>query len=419
MSARKLLTWTLLLACSAALAVGIARWWAARAEDRLQKHFQTATLAEMQRVTAQRDWDPTALYWLGARQVSAGQYREALASFVRAAALKPTSAPIRAALGHALALNGRADDAKSQLDQAIALDPNLPFAHFALGNLYASRHRWEPAAEELKKASELKPSDLEAQYQLALCYEHLYLEDRKLEILERLVKQSPNDIRFLKSLGYVYLFFGKFAEGEELYRRILRMAPNDDETHYLLGRALAEQASTPEQFANAEQELQTVVKKSPEQPGVHVALGILYFRRNDPAKAVIELQRAIRAGTTEYKTWLYLGQSLMRVGRTEEGKRTLAEFQRATAASRAITQLENRIRSMPADTPARIAEDSQVRLRLARVYLDDHQVENAMNHIEVVLSRDARNAEALKLAARCQAMASAPHEPEGLPAKPE
>src|SRR5262249_1909726 len=131
-------------------------------------------------------------------------------------------------------------------------------SHFALGNIYAQYNLWDLAIHELRTAGDLNPNDLEAQYLLATVYEHVYLEDRKLEILERLVKRSPNDIRFLKSLGYVYLYFGKFAEGEALYRRVLLRAPDDQEAHYLLGRSLAEQANTPEQYAVAETELKAV-----------------------------------------------------------------------------------------------------------------------------------------------------------------
>src|SRR5262249_33436837 len=143
-------------------------------------------------------------------------------------------------------------------------------------------------------------------YLLALCYGEMYQEDRKMEILERLVQRAPQDIRFLKSLGYVYLFYGKFAQAEATYRRVLALAPDDQEAHYLLGRALAEQARSPEAYAVAERELQGVAARVKDEPGVHLALGILYFRRNEPAKAVPELQRAIKLDVREHKTWLYL-----------------------------------------------------------------------------------------------------------------
>src|SRR5262249_47963327 len=158
--------------------------------------------------------------------------------------------------------------------------------YFTLGNLYGRYKRWSQAAEQLRKAVDLNPNDLEAQYLLAYCYGEMFQEDKKLDILEKLVKRTPDNIRVLKSLGYVYLFFGKFTEAEELYRRVLKLAPNDLETHYLLGRALAEQANSPEAFAAAERELMGVVAKKPDNPGVHLALGILHIRRNEPAQAI-------------------------------------------------------------------------------------------------------------------------------------
>jgi Flp pilus assembly protein TadD len=386
----------LLVACLLAALV-LARWWASRSEAVFQARLQEAPLAELQKIARERDWDPQVFYWLGARLTTEGRHKEATEALTRSVKLNPGSAAARAALGLALARTERPGEAEEQLREALTIDPKLQFAHFALGNLYGKYGRWGTAAEALKVASRLNPDDLEAQYLLALCYGELFQEDKKLEILERLVRRAPDEVRFLRSLGIVYLFFGKFAQAEAMYRRILAQTPDDLETRYLLGRALAEQASTPEAFASAEQVLKGVAAEAPENPQVHLALGILHFRRNEPAAAVSALEKAVRLGITETKTYNYLGQAYMRAGRTEDAKRTLEKFQKLASTNRTISHLENRILNLPEETAAQKQEKVALRLRLAQVYLDSGNLPHVQDQLRLIAEKDPSNPEARKL----------------------
>ena len=269
-----------------------------------QARLRQASLPELMQVAAKKPDDPIVWYWLGAKLTEKGRHEKAVQALSRAVALNPKSASARAALGLVLARLNRAAEAEAQLKEALRLNDKLQFAHFALGNLYGKYNRWEQAAGELKTACDLAPDDHEANYLLAVCYGNLFQEDRKMDILERLTQRYPDNLRDLKSLGYVYVFYGKFAQAEALYRHILTLEPGDQETRYLLGRSLAEQAVTPQAFAAAEKELKDVAARVPDNPGVHLALGILHFRRNEPAQAVQELERAIALHIPEHKTWL-------------------------------------------------------------------------------------------------------------------
>jgi tetratricopeptide (TPR) repeat protein len=364
-------------------------------ESDRQARLRQASLPELMQVAAKKRDDPIVWYWLGAKLTEMGKQEKSVQALSRSVALNPRSAPSRAALGLVLARLNRASEAEAQLKEGIALNPKLQFAHFALGNLYGKYNRWEQAAVELKTACDLSPDDHEANYLLAVCYGNLFQEDRKMDILERLTQRYPDNLRDLKSLGYVYVFYGKFAQAEALYRHILTLEPNDQETRYLLGRSLAEQAVTPQAFAVAEKELKDVAARVPDNPGVHLALGILFFRRNEPARAVQELERAIALHIPEHKTWLYLGQSYMRVGRTADAQRALATFQRTANTKRLVSQLENRLLNTPAD--------GEARLRLVRVYMDDKDYQRARNHLRLLLTQDKGNAQALKLARECDA----------------
>lgn len=402
MKRRLLLRWVAIVAGCLVAALLLAHWWAGKSEEQFQVRLREMPLEQLQELAARREWDPMLFYWLGVRLTSEGRHPEAVLALTRSVALNPRSASAHASLGVALGRAGRFADAEAQLKQALALDPRFPFAHFALGSLYARHKVWEPAAEHLKIAAELNPEDMEAAFLLAQCYGELFQENRKREILERLLRRAPNEVRFLKEMGYVLLFYGKFAEAEAIYRRILALDPEDQETRYLLGRALAEQANTPEAFATAERELRGVAAKVPDEPSVHLALGILHFRRNEPEKAVTALERAIQLGVREQKAWLYLGQAYLRLGRIAEGKQTLAQFERRARFKRTVTHLENRLLNMPEETPKQRQEKIAVRLRLVRVYMEDRKWERALNNLRLIQEQSPDHPEVLKLARVCR-----------------
>jgi Flp pilus assembly protein TadD len=394
--------WVAIVVACAGVAAALARWWAGRAEEQFQARVREMPLAELQQLALRRDWDPMVFYWLGVRLTTEGRHPEALAALVRSVALNPRSASARASLGVALGRADRFPEAEAQLKEAIRLSPRFAFAHFALGSLYVKEKVWQPAAGHLRIAADLNPGDHEAQYLLARCYGELYQEDRKQAILEQLVRHTPDDARVLKELGYVYLFYGKFAQAEATYRRLLALAPDDQEAHYLLGRALAEQANTPEAFATAERELLGVVRRVPDEPSVHLALGILHFRRGEAAKAVAALERAIRLGVREQKAWLYLGQAYMRVGRAADATRTLAQFERRARFKRTVTHLENRLLNMPEATAEQRRETFAVRLRLARAYAEGGDYARALNNLRLLQEQAPGNPEVLRLATECR-----------------
>lgn len=386
----KLATWIVLIALATGGAWGIARYLTLRGEREHSSRLAKASLAELRKITEERDWDSEAFYWLGTRLTDAGQNADAVKALARSAALDPKAANAMGALGLALARSDRPQEAESVLLQALTLDPNSESINFTLGNLYGKYKRMEKAQKAFEATVKINPKNTEAQYLLGYCYGELFQEDKKLAILEGLVKALPDDVRVLKSLGYVYLFFGKFSQAVDIYRHTLLVAPNDLETRYLLGRAIAEQANSPEAFAEAERELVAVRKAAPENPGVHLALGILHFRRGEFAKAIPELDIAIKSGIREHKTWLYLGQSYQRVGNATKAKEYLSEFENGTRLSRQVSQLENRLQNTP-DTPENRKEIIEVRIRLIKVYIADKNFNKAMNNLNILQEHDPNN----------------------------
>lgn len=389
----RVLQWGIALIVASGLAVGIAAFFTNISEKKFQEKLQAAPVNELVEMTKSHPYEPSVFYTLGLKLLEQDKNKEAALALERSATMNPKYAPAKAALGLALARIDRPLDAEAQLKKAIALDPKLQIAYFSLGSLYGKYSRFVQAKETLIKAVELNPKDIEAKYLLAIAYGNVYQDDRKLEMLEQVIKEEPNNVRYLKSLGYSYLFFGKFQQAEANYRHILTLEPDDNETHYLLGRSLAEEASTPQQFADSEKELTAVALKEPKNASVHLGLGILFARQNHNAKAIPELESAIKLGITEQKTWLYLGQSYAKAGKMEESKRTLSLFQAKAEYKRETTQMENRLMNIP--------DEVDTRLKLAKLYLSHKDYPHAKTHLSSLLEKDKSSSEATVLMAEC------------------
>ena len=389
----KAIQWGATAVIGIGIAIGMAFAWTTQTERKAQENLQRSTVEELAELTKTKPYDPSLFYTLGLKLLEKDKNKEAVLALERSSTMNPGYAPAEAALGLALARIERPIDAEARLKKAIALDPKLQIAYFSLGSLYGRYSRFAQAKETLLKAVDLNPKDIEAKYLLAIAYGNVYQDDKKLELLEQVTKEDPNNVRYLKSLGYVYLFFGKFAQAEANYRHILTLAPDDNETHYLLGRSLAEEASSPQQFADAEKELLGVVGKEPSNASIHLGLGILYSRQNQDRKAIPELEQAIKLGITEQKTWLYLGQSYAKAGRPAEAKRTLALFQEKAEYKRETTQMENRLINIP--------EEADTRLKLARLYLSHKDYPHSKTHLSYLLSKDPSHVEASVMMSEC------------------
>ncbi len=399
---KRILVWGVLLVFLAGGVAIFANWKAATSEKAMRQHLIVASIPELQALAKTRDWDPEVMYWLGSKLMADGNHVEAMKAFARSAALNPNSSASRSMLGTELARLEKPQEAEIQLKKAVELEPRNAYALYALGSLYEKYNYDEKAVDHLKRSVDLDPKQYQAQYLLALTYGKLSQYDKKLELLQKLTQTVPDNIDYLKSLGYSQLFFSKFSEAEQTYRRIIQIDPKDMETHYLLGRSLAEEANTPEGFAQAEKELQMVAAKVSENPGVHLALGILYFRQDKPQQAVVELEKVVKLGVSENKTYLYLGQTYMRLGKKEEGTKTLAEFQRIARINRDKGNLENRLLNTPPDTPAQVKERQDIRLKLAKVLIEETDYAAASRHLTLLLVEDKTNAEAQKLYNECQ-----------------
>ena len=349
-----------------ALALLVAGGAALFSSDRAEEwRLRRMSPAALEAAARERSWDPLLLYQLGLARSRRGDHAGAAAAFLRAAGADPALARAHRGLGQELAALGRLPQAEVALRRAAQLDPRDREAGLALADLYRRVGALEPAIAVLQALVRQEPDQPEPMYRLAECYGENYQPDRRLALLEPVVRRAPDVARYQAALGSAYLSYGRLADAERCFRRALRQAPGDAEIRYRWGRALVEQGDDAA-FPAAERELEQAARLRPAHADTHLALGQLYLRRGDLARARAELETATRLGNFEDRTLLLLGQTLLRLGRLAAGRRMLAAYRRTTDLSRGIHQLEGRLHNTPGDRAAR--------RRLARLYAADAQL---------------------------------------------
>ena len=201
----------------------------------------------------------------------AGDFAGAVSAYERLVALVPANPALRSNLGAAYAGLGRFDDAIAQYREALALDP---------GN-YAIRHN---LALALYKAGHIREASVET---------------------AAVVAGQPDNVRALGLLADCYLRMGQTAKVVELLEPLGERVSEDRALSYVLGMALLAEGRT----AEAEQAIDRVLRG--DTPEAHVFLAAMFMKKDDCAKALPEIRKALSANPRVPLANYFLGKCLM------------------------------------------------------------------------------------------------------------
>ena len=240
---------------------------------------------------------PEAHRLLGVTYRAVGELVPAIGQFETAVRLAPLDERARLALGTTLAEAGRLSDAERELRDAIRVLPASGEARWALADVLERQERGFDAIPVLEDASALvvvagRAHLLWRVAQLA----HLYYRDndRVIALLSRRARLVPNEPHAHKDLGLAYHRAGRDEEA-----RLELIA-----TH-LLGHEDAE---------------------------THSALGQLHLEAGRLELAQARLARAVELDPRLASARYALARTLQRLGRADEAREQLAEFDRLRAA---------------------------------------------------------------------------------------
>jgi tetratricopeptide (TPR) repeat protein len=214
-----------------------------------------------------------------------------------AVGLAPEDERASVALGRALADAGQVERAEEVLTSVAQKLPQSTDVHSALADLYESRNQGRNALHELEIAATFTVISGKGALYLRLAdLEHRHLEyDRVIDPLTRRARLDPNNARAHTDLGLAYTRIGSTSDAlVELVAASL-IGPDD-------GEALT-------------------------------AIGQIHFDAGRYAAAETVLGRAIAVKPAFVQARYLLGQTLDRLGRANESRDQLAEYDKLRAAS--------------------------------------------------------------------------------------
>ncbi|MGH9969437.1 MAG: tetratricopeptide repeat protein [Pyrinomonadaceae bacterium] len=121
--------------------------------------------------------------------------------------------------GRAFLLEGRLNDAISELSTAASLDPKLGEAHNLLGVAYGQKGLQDRAKESYERAVKMEPEDAQTLNNLGFSLYQNGNYRAAIDKLKRAVKLAPQDERIQNNLGLALCRMGKFDDAYKSFAR--------------------------------------------------------------------------------------------------------------------------------------------------------------------------------------------------------
>jgi pentatricopeptide repeat protein len=337
-------------------------------QDSIRQHYQAAEAHRLAGNLAGAEFEFTAILAeaygrLGKIYSAQKQYQEAIKVLESAAVSDPDSQVVLLDLAIAYFDAGQYRKALVPSRKVLALNRDSTGGHHMLGKTHFMLGDFPNAISELEAALKLAPNDHDVAYTLGLAY----LKQRQFapaeRIYDRILKQFGDRPQLRIIFGRAYRETGFLPEAIEEFKRAVALDPRFPRAHYYLGLTYllkdgtarlndareefkVELAANPDEFfANyylgviyaIEREwdlairfLQKASRIQPNNPDPYFHLGQAYQSKGEHNQAIEVLRKSItlnpQLNHNDYQVTsahYRLGQSLLKVGQTEEGQKEL------------------------------------------------------------------------------------------------
>ena len=307
-----------------------------------------------------------------------GRVGAAIELLEAAVAAAPRSSEAHRILGAAYGANRNHDKSVAHLNTAIGLAPRDERARVTLGRELADAGTFEEAERALRDTIAMLPASGEARWALANLYDK---NGRGPDAVREL--EAAASLTVMAGKGAIYWRIAEISHVHQDYERVAgalsrraRLMPNEPIAHKDLGLAY-------NRMGRQDQALIELVMASllgvedAESLGV---MGQLHLNAGRYATAEAVLRRAVALQPDAAQPRYALGSTLLRLGKAEEAKSQLAEFQRLRAAA-----LDEQRRTFEIETL----------VHEANLHSNAGRHEQAVAVWRTIVERDARRADRL------------------------
>src|SRR5262245_12930220 len=157
------------------------------------------------------------------------------------------------------------------------------------GDKYAARQQYRDAILEYRNVLRLDPANARATRQLGLLHYQLGELAQAFRFLLKAQELTPDDNEVRVKLGGIYLLGGKPDEAHKEATSVLAKEPNNVDALGLL----ADTSTTPEQVDVTIRRIEEALATVGDRATLYLALGTLYLRKQDQARAERAFQEAV------------------------------------------------------------------------------------------------------------------------------
>ncbi|MEW5974178.1 MAG: tetratricopeptide repeat protein [Acidobacteriota bacterium] len=249
-------------------------------------------------------------YFQRARELESREdYAGAEKIYLEAAANYPQQPEVLKRLGLIYQTELKFQESIATFQNVLQQAPQYPEVNFYLGLSYFGLNQYEKAIDSFSKELEANPKYRRARFYSAQAYQSLTRNTDAIREYEMLLKDDPGDKRVLFELIRLL----KSATVQAI-KQLGNLDPDSDFMLVLKAEGYAED----EKYAEAIEKYQQLLAKNPNYPGVHFALGGIYYNQLDNVNAEREFRLALREDPNLPMANYYLADILMRSQRTKE-----------------------------------------------------------------------------------------------------
>lgn len=349
-----------------------------KAQEYLRQNRPDLAVPEFKAIVALEPNNADARGNLGVLLFFQGTYAEAIPQLRAALKLQPSLWKIQALLGIAEKRTGDIHSATGDLEKAfpkvkeqkIRIDTGIE-----LIDIYSKTGEMDKAAATVSVLRELDPTNVEILYTAYRLYSDLADEARL-----SLIVVGPNSARTHQMMAHELARQGNSAEAIANYREALKLEPNLPGLHFELAEMfnsssgpdapqqaeleykaalavnpsdeksecrLGDLAAAKGDTAGAYEHYERALKLQPNDPEANVGLAKALMAMNQSEKALPLLENAVKLDPTSAVAHFRLSTIYRQMGRAEDAKREIAEYQKYKEMKEKLREVYRQMRLEP------------------------------------------------------------------------
>ncbi len=291
-------------------------------QDSIRQHYQAAEAHRLAGNLAGAESEFTAILAeaygrLGKIYSARKQYQQAISLLESAAGRAPESQDVLLDLTIVYFDTGQYSKAFEPVRRLLALNPESTGGHHMLGKTHFMLGEFPDAVTELEAALKLAPNDHDVAYTLGLAY----LKQRQFApaklIYDRILKQFGNRPQLRIIFGRAYRETGFLPEAIEEFKHAVALDPRFPRAHYYLGLTYLLKDGTG-RLNDAREEFKIELVANPEEFFANYYLGVIYAIERQWDLSISFLQKASRIQPSNPDPYFHQGQAYQSQGRHQQ-----------------------------------------------------------------------------------------------------